>query len=516
MADPSPNIETELKLRFDPQHLDQLHTCSLLSGDGRATPLSKHLESVYFDTADFQLRDRRVTLRVRRVGDQYVQTIKTPGDGLRRGEWEMPVDGPAPDLAAIQDPAAWAELGSLSPDALAPIFTTRIDREVYRIEQPAVEVAVDVGEITTDTGAVEPVSEVEFELVNGSAADLFAMASGMLDGVPLIPEPRSKAERGYALAAGSGPTWTKARRFDLQPDQTVEAAMTTIFRHCLVHLGENQACALCGEDPEGVHQMRVAMRRLRSALALFRSLIPSDQLTPLVEEVRWLAGSLGHARDWDVFVAELLAPVRAAFADQPALADDLETLAHVVEGVRAQSYDAARAAILSRRYTALHLRFGQWIEGREWRRQEVSETSALLFWPITSLAVELLKRRAKKARKLGAGLADRTTEERHELRIALKKLRYTGEFFRSLFDPALAKQYLGRLSSLQDVLGHLNDVSTATRLLQSIPLEGGAARGAGLVCGWHARGAQVALADLQREWDAFRKEKPFWQRPITD
>ena len=202
-------------------------------------------------------------------------------------------------------------------------------------------------------------------------------------------ETRSKAQRGYGLASDTSRCAVKAGRLEIEFDVTGDDALAGIIRHCIGHMIANEACVAAGIDPEGVHQMRVALRRLRSALVLFRSFVPAEQYDWLNSEVKWLAGSLGDARDWDAYTAALLSPVRAAVPDAP----ELQALAVAVETARRSSYAQAQEAVGSMRYTVLLLKLQAWLEARAWRNQDVSEETATLFQPVTALADNLLSKR---------------------------------------------------------------------------------------------------------------------------
>lgn len=522
-----PNTEIELKLAVDPEHLTRLRSAAVLKERGRGRAATRVLESVYYDTADFRLKRRAVALRVRKQGNGFIQTVKTAGqatNGVVRGEWEWPLTGTGPDLSKIVEPDAIHELGPLSTSELRPVFESRITRTIRRVDDDSIEVAFDTGELRLPDGTAEPVAELELELKRGQPDALFDLALALNQVVPLRLDVRSKADRGYALAMGEAASWSKAPKLDLAADASVERVMTAIARNCLGHMLVNEACALKGEHPEGIHQMRVALRRLRSAFTLFRTMIPEDQYAWLGGEMRWLASQMGPARDWDVFKTDLLVPVRHAFAEDPLFHADLDELERAAERKRLEGYDTARAAIRSARYTTLVLKLGQWVEARAWRAQPLSEISAMLFQPMTDLAGRLLKRRHKQARRAGASLAEASTEQRHELRIRLKKLRYAVEFFRSLYHDKDTRQYIQQLAALQDVLGHLNDVATARRLLLEVidgvpgggePVKASTAltRAAGLVIGWYGHNADWMLSrDLPGHWAAFCDTKLFWAK----
>ncbi len=516
-----PDTEIELKLAVRPEDLPRLRSAKALGpANGKAAP--KALESTYFDTPDLRLAAAGLSLRVRKVGRSFIQTLKSAPEGgtaaLVRGEWEGPVPGPTPDLSALPEAAPREALAGLVEAGLKPVFTSDVKRtlRVTSVGASQVELALDVGEIRTPEGATLPVSELELELKSGTdPVALYDLALALHGEVPMRLETRTKSARGYALAAGTGPTWAKAGKLEISPADTVEQALAAIVRHCLGHMLANEAVALAGEQPEGIHQMRVALRRLRSAFSLFKGLIPADQAATLGPEVKWLADSFGPARDWDVFLESLLAPVEEAFPADPGLS----ALRQAALRCRHEGYEEAKAAIQSPRYTTLLLKLGAWVDGRGWRDQPVSEGSARLLQPILDLSGSLLDKRHKQGRKRGRHFARLDPEARHQLRIALKKLRYAAEFFRGLYDPKPVKRYLEDLAGLQEALGHLQDVATVEKLVGQVRDRLGAEaplgweQGAGLVMGWHGRGLRDQEPAIVRDWEAFADTKPFWKGP---
>lgn len=514
--------EIELKLRVSAEDLPRLRNSSLFLAPGAGGGVTRTLESVYFDTADLRLRRKHTTLRVRKQGRHYVQTIKSDiearGGALRRDEWESPLASAVPDVAAISAKAADGRLGRLGSSDLRPVFASHIKRTIRRIGTnadsagAAIEIAFDEGEIRTPEGAAVPVSEIELELKSGDPRALYDLALALSEIAPLRIENRSKAERGYALLDGEARHPVHAAPIELSPDMTVERALDTIIRQCLDHLADNEALVLQANDSIALHQMRVALRRMRSALSVFRSLLPSDQYAFFVGEMKWLTGILGAAREWDVFLADLVGPVRAHF-DQDA---SLSALDRAAGERREAAYASAGEAILSSRYTILLLKIGAWLEGKGWRQQPISEHSAMLLSPVVGVAERLLAKRRKRALKHGTHFSRQTTAQRHELRIALKKLRYATEFFRSLYDRKAVQRYLGRLTELQAALGHLNDVASATALVGRLNGRSGTSSewgdAAGKVIGWHARDLREFAPRLTEDWRAFARAPAFWSQ----
>src|SRR4051794_30530348 len=225
--------EVELKLRVDPKDLPRLRALPLLA-PSEGPPKAQTLESVYYDTADLRLRRDAVTLRMRRKGRTWLQTVKLASDhaggAFNRSEWEMPVQGPAPDFGTLDGSAAREKLGAVAPDELKPVFSSHIKRSVRLLRRGPVngeggaliEVAIDNGEIRTPDGAALPVSDIELELKDGPPVALYDLALSLVEAAPLHVEIRSKAERGYALAAGEATAPVKAARLILTPESTGE------------------------------------------------------------------------------------------------------------------------------------------------------------------------------------------------------------------------------------------------------------------------------------------------------
>src|SRR5208282_721796 len=178
--------------------------------------------------------------------------------------------------------------------------------------------------------------------------------------------------------------------------------------------------------------------------------------------------------------------------------------------------NVAKEAIESRRYAASMLKLARWFESRGWREQWASEHSAPLFAPIAEVAPPLIERRWRQARKRSKRFAKLSPDERHQARIALKKLRYMTEFLGGLFEADEVDALMARLKRLQQELGYLNDVRTAQGLIKEIACPANdhsseLGQYAGMVIGWHFRGLTNSEANLRRNVRRFRKARPFWR-----
>lgn len=505
--------EVELKLLIDPADIPKLRRHHLLKALCRGGPETRKLYSVYFDTEDFFLKKNGIALRVRREGRNWVQTVKGEGRvqaGLhQRDEWEAPVAGGRPDFTKIADPSLAALFSEGLRPRLRPMFTTEFARTAWLLETEEscrVELALDRGEIRAGE-ARSAISEVELELKAGSPAALYELALELQKSVPLRVENASKAERGYALCAlpGDLPA-VGAADPGIAREMSVDEAFRAIAWNCIGQLQENQSRLAQGYDLEYVHQMRVAVRRLRSALNLFAAAAPAIKDAALIGELRWLAGQLGPARDWDVFMAETLPPVMEALPGEAGL----PWLRRQAVSLRRERREQAREAASSQRYHKLLLTLGGWLWRAPWR---TAATAAELDLPVAAFAAQQLARRHCKLCRRGRGLADLTVEQRHAVRIAAKKLRYATGFFFGLYPRKETKRYLKALARLQDGLGALNDRAVTGRLLAEIaggrdPLR---IRAGGVIIGWNACKTRCQLSGMARAWKRFRRGKVFWE-----
>ena len=266
-----------------------------------------HEVTTYFDTPDADLAREGLSLRVRRRGMRHVQTLKLGGGhngAFARNEWEWPVqDGITGPRPACRD----AGRGVLSEaPTLQPVFVTDVQRTVRTVRRDGatIEVAVDRGRV--DAGdASEEIREMELELKDGDADPMYRLAAVLHTNVPMTLGAESKADRGWRLRTGRPRKAVKHARLDLPKDVTAGEAFRRIVDCVLAHLMANQPAAAAG-DVEGVHQMRIAIRRLRAALMLFRPQLEPHAEARFTEALRDLGRIFGEARDWDVFCTEML------------------------------------------------------------------------------------------------------------------------------------------------------------------------------------------------------------------
>ncbi len=512
--------EVELKLGLSEDAAGKLGELPVVRERMTGPPETTRLETVYFDTPKLDLFRAGVFLRVRRKGDRCIQALKTRGtvmsgiEDRRETEIALPSAQVRPDL--VTDPPK-VLLRKKVCKHLSPVVTTSISRTTWLLDDDAgarIELALDKGRIEAG-GRTAPISEIELELRRGSPACLFEFSLDLLEGLPLLPGDASKAVRGFNLLAPSAPAPVRSDAVSLAPAMSSDDAFQTIARSCVGQILANQPAVADGRDPEGVHQMRVGVRRLRSAMALFSPILAGVETESIAAELRWFLGRLGPARDMDVFLAEILAAPRGYFADDAALA----ALADLAERRKAAEYRRVRMVLKSQRYTRLLLRLGRWIERRGWREGADTSAARVGSGNIALHAAKMLAKRHKRLRNAGRKIERLPAEDLHRLRIHVKKQRYAVEFFSGLFEGPDSGPYLRALKSLQNSLGYLNDAAVAERLVDELITHAANAGvktrqariGGAVLRGWH--GCEVAShrESLFKSWRQFGQHKIFWK-----
>jgi len=515
--------EVELKLWVAPEDIIALRNHPHFTGSLH-NPTHEMLDSIYFDSDDLFLRDHGLTLRVRHVGDKCLQTIKSTDRGagfFERSEWEQTIEGDQPDLSRVEDTALGRILIDEARKPLKPIFETRVERTAYHLNGNGADIvmAIDEGQILA-TGSSRPVSEIELELKHGSPADLFKVARDIVDIVPAHLEFKSKPDRGYELVEKTAVAAETASNPELGAGTSTGRSFTLIGRACLRHLVANVPAVL-GRDETALHQMRVALRRLRAAISLFSVVVGDDRVGAIKTELKWLARELGPARDLDTLLVEVINPLRKRHSNEPGLV----SIGNMFARKRAKSYRRAQEAVQSAQFRTLVLDTAEWVETGPWSTSEDPLTRARRELPIEIYAAEQLSRRRKKIRRRGARINRLDPQELHRLRIQVKKARYATEFFSGVFpgkkSAKRGKKIRSSLMQLQNCLGKINDIVTHKGLFTDIiasPARGltgeqnrRRAFAAGLIIGDQQAQVQKLLDRARKAYSRFDSARVPWK-----
>ena len=467
--------EIELKLATSKRGLQQAMALPWLKNRASDPIRKQELTSVYFDTDNFLLREHDISLRVRKVGARRLQTIKAnSGAVVAREEWETEIDRDEPKLELARNTALAPLLRAKLTKQLKPMFETRVERVVIPLHMgdSDIELAFDQGCVATADTKLD-LAEIEIELKHGDRSQIARLARKLAHTVPLTLSVRAKAEFGYALLDGALDAPVFAEPVMMAREVTVADAFATVGLACVRQIAGNQGAVRNG-DPEGIHQMRVGVRRMRAALSLFKDMLRDSKVKGLKRELKWLTEQLGPARDFDVFVSKTLTPYRAKHPDR----QEFELLQHDVEKARNAGFATAGAAATSERFRSLLLDCALWLLDGGWRNDTDALTQAFRERPVRVFAQAELARRIRRISKQARKLERLDGRKRHKLRIAVKKVRYGREFFKSLRgeDRKSGRKLDRALKKLQSELGTLNDMRVHLERAREFACRGKAAQ----------------------------------------
>ncbi|MHB1216986.1 MAG: CYTH and CHAD domain-containing protein [Alphaproteobacteria bacterium] len=454
-------------------------------------PRSRRLAATYYDTAEESLRKGGITLSVKTGERQRTQVAAADAASVS----SVLADDAGPDLARIRDADVRARaLHLVSDAALTPAFQADVRIRTYplAIEGTPVELAVSIGQISA-ADAADGFVEAAFHAADRATA--YAAAEALADAIPVSVERRDFVARGYDLAHGRRFQVVLAQDVALDGEWSTRRGFDAVLRNCLDQFAANEDAFAVGGGSEAIHQLRVAIRRMRAAFSAFASVLPPDQTADFRADLRWLQQIFGPLRDWDVFCNETMATLREALPHH----DGLRELAAGARAARGQALVSAREALASVRHGLFQVRLERWLE------KEAGGEGV----PLAEFAANALAKRDRKLRRAGKALDGSSPERLHDIRIAAKKARYAAEFFRDLFGGKATRKYLRALRRIQDGLGAMNDANMARRLVAEI--RPGDREMAALLDGWFAARVVASRADIGALWRKFERAPRYWE-----
>jgi triphosphatase len=502
--------ELELKVELSAGAVERL-AGELPELDLSVGPAStQKLRTIYFDTPTHGLREAGISLRLRNYNGGWLQTVKADqhvSAGLSNPlELEVLLAIDRPDVDKIADKKLKRRVTkALKGTSLSPVFETVVERTTRKIRARGseVELAVDAGELRTKEARAE-LREAELELKAGSAEGLLLAAEKLLAGQNLTLGTRSKAERGYRLVlqkTATSPEPEKSRPVHIRGKDTCAEAFTAILASASRQILVNRAALLETDDPDAAHQMRIGLRRLRSALKALRPVAVSQSLTAFDRAARQVANSVEALRDADVLISAIYAPIEATASDRSGFAD----LSGALTRYRRAKREEVRASLQGPAWTRLQLYLTLW--------PRTLEENDRLGRPVKKLARKVLRKAWKKPARYAANLDRLTGEQRHQMRKALKKLRYQAEFFAPLFSASETEAFISELRALQDVFGYINDVRMAAKLVEigsQAGAGGNAVRAASYILGRHEAEAEHVWHGALPAWRALKRVPRYW------
>jgi CHAD domain-containing protein len=480
----------ELELCLHPDDAARLPRLRLLASLKRGKTHSRPVRIVWHDSPERELVQQGLALAEHRS-----QWELGP---LRPNAKNWPPGGPAPVLASARTPD---QLGRTLPDRLLPVAALegRASALSLLTEQGPVYMALLSGGVRSAVGE----HRINRLTLRGDAEPVRALALALASELRLVVPPNGLAAEAFAIATGVAP----APRRDNAPELAEDLPVAEAFAHVIGHLGD--AIILPAADaadgragPEPVHQMRVAVRRLRSAIRVFRRAIAAPEVVEADKALKTLATRLAPTRDWDVFATETAAAVIEAFPAEKRL----QRLLAAAERQRRACREELRQYLASADFRRLAIVLACLANAPEAvAAPDAAEPSA----PLREFAAQVLGRRYKHLARIDQRLSDLEPAALHAIRLQAKRLRYTAEIFAPIYPGKSAHRFIRRLSRLQDRLGALNDAAVCEHLMGELS-NGSNAFASGLVLGFICAHGRKTRRQIDRAWDRFHRLAPFW------
>ncbi len=499
-------IETEVRLFIPAHHFD--------AAANRFDAMGAVLETnrtTYYDTAAHDLWQAGFECRIRQNERGAKQTIKSRvgANAFSRIEIEAVLKLPVLDAAHLKAALPKPLWKSVVSESLTDVFTTEVTRRRLEIEsgEGVVEAALDDGRIQSDDRC-NAFQEVEFELVRGSFGDLVAAVEEFIAEVPCGLQLAGKAERGYELAGNVTPSHTLADRPRVPRAEKLPIAIATVFSNALHHVMANQPGVVAG-DVEAIHQMRVGLRRLRSAVSSFRPVLDLAAAKASLEDATELFAMLGHIRDDDVFLDATLPMIpEAAFAD-----GQREVLIKAVQKHRAATHESIRENLTAPSFVRWILSLQNWVDSGEWMLETRPLDRLLINRPVGDFAANRARRLEKRLVRAGQKAMKGSADDWHDVRKRLKKVRYSNEY---LIDAAEHDQHRRKaarrsIRQLQNALGRFNDIAMVPAIVERVLRESRSSNSvvaaAHRSIGWAAAMVAFRIQELEETWVVFREQR---------
>jgi CHAD domain-containing protein len=486
----------DLELGLDPDDAARLSRLPLLTPLRNGRPRSRIVRIIWHDSPTRSLASEGLVLAERRPEWRLERLL--PNGAV----W--PPGAPPPVLATARTPDG---LERPLPDPLVPVaaFEGRARSADLACEQGAVVMTLLTGTVRAVAGE-QRVCRLHLE---GAVQPVQALAVALAGELRLAVPQACLAAEALAVVSGVPPA---ARHYG-SPELPAGCTVADAFAYAVGHLTDvilhfAPAAAAGHDGPDPVHQMRVAVRRLRSAIKVFGRAVGSQEVDEANAGLKALAAMLAPTRDWDVFVTETFAAVADAFPHEK----HLQRLLAAAERRRRACHAELRAFLTSVDFHRLGIELACLAGGTEWRQTLGETEQAELASTLDEFAARVLSRRLKRLLQVETELAALEPGALHAVRLHAKRLRYAAEIFAPLYPGKAAGRYLRRLSRVQDRLGSLNDVSVATNLLAELARNGGSqAFASGLVLGFSGAHAARTRDRIDDVWQKFRRATPFWE-----
>jgi CHAD domain-containing protein len=446
----------------------------LLRALGRAgylagPPVIRRFECLFLETQDGRLARGGYRLSLRRAA--HKTTWQLAGlDGQSEGPFtgDLSIRSLSPEAAGIPP-----EARELTGDRLLlPLIRLRLFTWEVRLQGPeGSALSLSVERFTTARPAQAwpkgpwPHGLLTLRLLEGDPDAALHLTTYLRDRLGL---PGTSGDACHVAMQALGlpePGAPVPAHLQIRPEDPLALAARKVVGQQVLKMSANVTGTLEDLDPEYLHDLRVATRRLRSALRLFDGILGARRCDSLRNELAWIGGLLGNVRDLDVFSLNLEGQAQR-LGESGEIAALLMT---ELGGRRVPAREALVAALASRRFRSLMRRLESCASSALPRRPRGDQAA-----PVSEAAPALIRRAQKRVLRLGRTLGqDSPAADLHRLRILCKRLRYACEFFREAFaDPASGadplKEYIESMVQFQDCLGAHQDAVVAMARIRDL------------------------------------------------
>ncbi|NNE41207.1 MAG: CHAD domain-containing protein [Marinicaulis sp.] len=497
-----------LNLTGSPRDISHLANGRFLKAFGAKAGRWTHLSHVFYDTPDRELETQGITLRLTEGDGEIRQRVTRQSPGAMRIENHMAVLTPG---ARVFSATGSGEIDAAIRDcgALSPVYRITYDRwrAVIRYRVSKIEVTIDLGEAEVWRHGRRinrgPVNTLALKMAKGEREDLFDFARLLTESAGVRLSPQSKRDQARALAAGAQILIGKMPTLSLTGDETAGDVLRAAIGLVAERITALPPGAIDGRDPYALYQLRVALRRFRAIERTYRPFLTGKKLRRLAKRARIVGKMLGPARDWDVFIDETIPEITAG-GDAP---ESLSMLTAAAGGARAAAWADARDTLNTAEFHAFLIDLNEYALA-PFKKKDLK---GALSKPVRDFAPIALDRQRKRAVKTVRRTDQSTTDGRHRVRLALKKLRYSVQLFKSLYPKEIRSPYMTAMRETQDAYGELNDAHCAKELAHEAAAGADAKRAAGFVAGYVSVADHEAAAKTAHFWRRLEAMTPFWR-----
>lgn len=472
---------------------------------------SRNLQNAYFDTPSRELRALDIGLRTRCCDGVCEQTIKLAGDNVgglhQRPEFNLPISGNRPELSAF-DASIWPH--GVQVDAIAenlyPLFSTNFIRRTWLVETQSgtlIEVVLDKGEVAANS-SIEPICELEIELIKGERSELFLLAEKLIENLPLRMGLYSKAARGYRLADDT--PLSASKEIDmvaLTNEDSQERALEKCLNHGITFVQKHEQCYYQKPTLKTLKRITDGVSLIRHSLWLFKDIVEKQATERLRTELKWLLNELSWVET--AIQLKTFTSKKHAYYKKINAAPDL---AHVIDDLKdvQPTIEDVQQIFTSKRYNLLLLDLTIWLTERGWRQSWGQSQFQAAERNIHDIAAQLLEADWHEMRALVENEEPLSANEYLNLKQRLERNLLSGCCLGALFNE---EARLNFRAPWLDIVHGTFELFTLHYLEQLC--QGKDSEELEKIQAWLSQKTEYLLSAMEQSRDATRNTQPYWR-----